>query len=84
MYVRGDDAWISCALYCYCTIKGRCRRERGERRGEPEEQKGKEVDTVELARHRDNPNPYSVTGRKAEGCMVMACASIIMRRTGEQ
>ena len=22
----GNDAWLSCALYCYCTIKGRCRR----------------------------------------------------------
>ena len=44
----------------------------------------KEVDTVDLAGHRDIPNPYSVTGGKGEGCMAMVCASIIMRRTGEQ
>ena len=44
----------------------------------------KEVDTVDLAGDRNIPDPYSVTGRKAEGCMVMACATIIMRRTGEQ
>ena len=58
--------------------------EGGERRGEPEEEKGKDVDTVGLAGHRDNPTPHSVTGRKGEGCMAMVCASVIMRRTGEQ
>ena len=44
----------------------------------------KEVDTVDLAGDRNIPDPYSVTGRKAEGCMAMVRASIIMRRTGEQ
>ena len=56
--------------------------EGGERRGEQE--KETEVDTVGLAGHRDIPTPYSVTGRKGEGCMAMVCASIIMRRTGER
>ena len=58
--------------------------EGGERRGEQEEEKGKEVDTVGLAGHRDIPTPYSVTRRKGEGCMAMVCAIISMWRTGEQ
>ena len=33
------------------------------------------MDTVDLAGHRDIPNPYSVTGRKGEGCMAMVCAN---------
>ena len=44
----------------------------------------REVDTVGLAGHRDIPTPYSVTGRKGEGCMAMVYASIIVRRTGER
>ena len=55
-----------------------------ERRGEQEEEKGKEVDTVDLAGHRDILNPYSVTRRKGEGCMAMVCAIVIVWRTGEQ
>ena len=66
----------------YCTIgavqKGK------EEEQEQEKEKETEVDTVGLAGHRDIPTPYSVTGRKGEGCMAMVCASIIMRRTGEQ
>ena len=58
--------------------EGSRRRKRGKK-----EEKGKEVDTVDLVGHRDNPT-QSVTGRKGEGCMAMVCATVIMRRSGER